>query len=197
MDCDEGLRRFVVSHGALRTILGRYLDQKPEHVRLVTHAGGKPRLAAPADISTICFSLSHSDEFALCAVTKDRDVGVDVEHVRPLSVWREIAARYFSPHEREALRDVPPARALETFFRYWTCKEAYSKALGQGVSRRWTQFSVFPVPGAVVEPSHDRIAVEDDDRFTLCPLEPDRGYVAAVAVRGVDWYLCCWRLHFE
>lgn len=192
MLCEEAGRRFVVSHGALRKILGRYLDERPEQIRLVTDARGKPHLASPANVPTICFSLSHSGEFALCAVTKGRDVGVDVEQIHPVSAWREIAARYFSRHEREALCAVSPDRTIEAFFQGWTRKEAYSKALGQGVSRRWTQFSVSLSPGAVVELSGAGTKVGDDGRFTLCPLEPETGYVAAVAAQGVGWHLRCW-----
>lgn len=125
-------------------------------------------------------------------MTKGLDVGVDVEQIRPISVWREIAARYFSRHERKALRAVSPDRALEAFFQGWTRKEAYSKALDQGVSRRWTQFSVSLTPGAVVELSGAGTKVGDGDRFTLYPLEPGVGYVAAVAVQGGSWHLRCW-----
>jgi 4'-phosphopantetheinyl transferase len=192
MLCEEAGRRFIVSHGALKKILGRYLDERPEQVRLVTDARGKPRLASSADAPAIYFNLSHSGEFALCAVTEGRDVGVDVERVRPVSAWREIAARYFSRREREALNAVSPDRTLEAFFQFWTRKEAYSKALGQGVSRRWTRFSVCLTPGVVVGLSGAGIEVGDDSQFTLCPLEPGPGYVAAVAAQGVGWHLRCW-----
>ena len=192
MLCEEAGRRFVVSHGALRKILGLYLDEKPEQIRLVTDAQGKPHLASPADAPTICFNLSHSSEFALCAVTQGRDVGVDIEQIHPISAWREIAARYFSRQEREALHAVSPDETLEAFFQGWTRKEAYSKALGQGVSRRWTQFSVPLTPGAVVELPGAGTKVSNDDRFTLCPLDPWAGYVAAVAAQGVGWHLHCW-----
>ena len=189
---EEARRRFVVSHGALRMILSHYLDERPKQICLVTDARGKPRLISPADAPTICFNLSHSGEFALCAMTKGRDVGIDVEQIRPISAWREIAARYFSRHEREALHAVSPDRTLEAFFQGWTHKEAYSKALGQGVSRRWTQFSVSLTPGTVVELSGAGTKVGDDGRFTLCPLEPGPGYVGAVAAQGVGWHLRCW-----
>jgi 4'-phosphopantetheinyl transferase len=192
MLCEEAVRRFVVSHGALRKILGLYVDERPERIRFVTDARGKPHLASPANAPTVYFSLSHSSEFALCAVTKGRDVGVDVEQVRPISAWREIVARYFSRQEREALHAVSPDQTLEAFFQGWTRKEAYSKALGQGVSRHWTQFSVSLMPGAVVELPGAGTKVGNDGRFTLCPLEPGAGYVAAVAAQGTGWHLHCW-----
>jgi 4'-phosphopantetheinyl transferase len=190
---EEAGRRFVTSHGALRSILARYLDERPEQIRLVTDARGKPHLTSRADTPTLCFSLSHSGELALCAVTRGRDVGVDIERIRPVSAWREIAARYFSQHEREALCSLSDDRSLDAFFQGWTHKEAYSKALGQGVSQCWTQFSVSLTPGAVTELPSAESDAGAEGRFTLCPLEPGPGYVAAVAARGVGWYLHCWQ----
>jgi 4'-phosphopantetheinyl transferase len=191
--CEEAGRRFVVAHGALRRILSRYLDARPEQIRVVTDAQGKPHLASRAGASTLCFSLSHSGECALLAVTKDRDVGVDVERIRPVSAWREIAARYFSKREREALWSLPNDRTLEAFFQGWTRKEAYSKALGRGVSQLWRQFSVSLAPGAATELPAAEPDTGAEGQFTLCALEMDPGYVAAVAAQGVGWHLSCWQ----
>jgi 4'-phosphopantetheinyl transferase len=193
MLCEEAGRRFVVSHGALRAILSRYLDTSPEKIHLVTDQQGKPHLESRAAVPTICFSLSHSGEFALCAVTKGRYVGVDIEWIRPVSAWREIAARYFSKGEQEALCSLSSDRTLEAFFRGWTRKEAYSKALGQGVSQRWTQFSVSLTPDAADELPGARPAEEGEGRFAIFPLEPGPGYVGAVAAQGVGWQLHCWQ----
>jgi hypothetical protein len=73
-----------------------------------------------------------------------------------VSVWLEIAARYFSAGENEALRSLAGDEAREAFFLGWTRKEAYSKALGEGISQRWTQFTVPLQPGAVAAPVEGR-----------------------------------------
>ena len=185
-------RRFVASHGALRTLLARYLDEKPERLRFRLDARGKPHLDPPAGTLSLRFSLSHSGELALCAVTEGRDVGVDVERIHPVSAWREIAARYFSADEQQALRALSGDRALEAFFRGWTRKEAYSKALGDGVSQAWTQFSVSLAPGAVTELAGAGTGAGQGGCFTLCPLQPGPGYVAAVAAQGAGWSLHSW-----
>jgi 4'-phosphopantetheinyl transferase len=118
-------------------------------------------------------------------------IGVDIERIRPVTAWREIAARYFSKREHEALCSLSNDRALEAFFRGWTRKEAYGKALGQGVSQFWTQFSVSLAPGAATELPIAGSEAGGEGRFTLCPLEPGPGYVAAVAAQGVGWHLRC------
>jgi len=186
-------RRFVVAHGALRHILSRYLDQEAQQIRFVAGARGKPHLASPAGAPAICFSLAHSGEFALCAVTADRHIGVDIERIRPVAAWREIAARYFSPDEQEALLALPPDRTLEAFFWAWTRKEAYSKALGKGVSQRWAQFSVSLTAEATDELPAVESETEGEGRFTILPLAPGAGYVAAVAAWGEGWRLRCWQ----
>lgn len=185
-------RRFVVSHGATRDILARYLAQPAEQIRFVTSARGKPHLAHPPGAPGLFFNLSHSGELALCALAQARDVGVDLEQIRPLKSWPQIAERYFSPGENEALGALSRDRAVEAFFRGWTRKEAYSKALGQGVSRQWAQFTVCLAAGATTELPAAGTGSGVQDVFTLWPLAPAEGYAAAVAARGTDWRPDCW-----
>lgn len=193
MLCDTAGRRFIASHGALRRILSRYRHERPEQIRFVTDARGKPHLASLAGAPTLRFSLSHSGESALVAVAEDRDVGVDIERIRPLSAWREIAARYFSKQERAALCALPQDRALDAFFQGWTRKEAYCKALGQGVSQRWRQFNVSLTPGVTTELPGAGPEAGLEGGFTVCPLAPGARHVAAVAARGAGWHLVCWQ----
>ncbi|MBN1642853.1 MAG: 4'-phosphopantetheinyl transferase superfamily protein [Anaerolineae bacterium] len=192
MQCADAQRQFVVSHGALRDILGRYpgLDS-PEQIRFAAGARGKPFLLSRVGAPAIGFNLSHSEAFALCAVTAGRDVGVDVERIRPVPAWREIAARYFADRERALLLALSGAPALEAFLRGWTRKEAYTKALGEGVSQRWTGFSISLTPAAAEDVL--RSEPEEEGWFTICPLEPGPGYVAALAARGTSWRLSCWQ----
>lgn len=190
---EEARRQFVISHGATRSILGRYLDQGPQEIRFVTGGRGKPHVVASAGAPALCFSLSHSGQVALCAVTEGREVGVDVEQVRPVSAWRHIAASYFSVDENRALGSVGDDEAREAFFRIWTRKEAYSKALGEGVSQRWRQFTVSLQPRAAAVMADVAVGAGPEGTFTIFPLAPGPGYVAALAVRGAGPRLSCWQ----
>lgn len=191
--CEDSGRRFVAAHGALRRILSRYLDESPDRICLVRDARGKPHLASGAGAPALCFSLSHSDEVALVAVTQDGDVGVDVERIRQVSAWREIAARYFSEREREALCSLADDGTPEAFFHCWTRKEAYSKALGRGVSQLWREFSVSLATSATTVLHGAGSEAGASGQFTLRPLDAGAGYVAAVAAPGVESHLCHWQ----
>jgi len=184
--------RFIVSHGATRRILSRYLHTEPEAIRFTTSARGKPAVVATDLSPPIRFSLSHSEDVALCAVARDRELGVDVERLRPVAPWRHIADRTFAQDEIQALRAVDEERAGEAFLRCWTRKEAYSKARGEGITGRWTQFAVSLEPDAVTLVRDDAPTAASLGPFALVPLDPGPGYVGALAVQGTGGRFACW-----
>jgi 4'-phosphopantetheinyl transferase len=184
--------RFIVAHGLLRTILGGYLGVVPRQLRFCYGAYGKPGLAPECD-TALSFNLSHAHELALFAITRDRAVGVDIEHTRPGIASIAIAERFFSPHEVAALQAIPDAQRSLAFFTCWTRKEAYIKARGEGLSLPLDQFEVSLAPGApaaLLDVAGDQ---RERDRWQLRALDPGPGYVAALAVEGRGWALQCWQ----
>jgi len=185
--------RFIVAHGLLRTILGGYLGVAPRQLSFCYGAHGKPALA-PERGAALSFNLSHAHELALYAITRERAVGVDIEHMRPGIADIAIAERFFSPHEVAALQALPNAERGLAFFTCWTRKEAYIKARGEGLSLPLDQFEVSLTPGAPAA----LLDVADDqrerDRWELQALDPGPGYVAALAVEGHGWALHCWQI---
>lgn len=185
-------KRFVAGRGLLRTLLGRYLDMAPGAIQFQYGPQGKPALAAGCGDGSLAFNLSHSHDMALYAFARRRAVGVDVEQVRPLAEAVNIARRFFSPQEVAAMQAAPAAQREMVFFEIWTRKEAYIKALGEGLSRPLRGFSV-----ALGEERAPLRYVEGDAaeaaRWRLAPLFPGPGYVAAVAVEGDGWRLRCWQ----
>jgi len=185
--------RFVAARTALRTILGECLDVEPRMVSLRYGPRGKPELAVPFERTGLRFNVSHSDSLVLCAVAGQRRVGVDIERLRSLPDLEAIAERMFSPRERQALRRLPPAQRHEGFFNCWTRKEAYIKALGEGLAYPLDRFTVSLAPGAP-----PRLEEVPDDpaevgRWTLAALGPEPGYAAAVAIEGRPARLVCAR----
>ncbi len=121
--------RFMAARGILRTLLSRYLDQPPEQLQFSYSDRGKPCLNNPLQ-----FNVSHSENLALYALTCDRMIGIDVEHLRPVENLEGLTQRFFSAREHDAIAQLPPEHRERSFFRYWTCKEAYLKATGEGLS---------------------------------------------------------------
>ncbi|HUT18859.1 MAG TPA: 4'-phosphopantetheinyl transferase superfamily protein [Anaerolineae bacterium] len=179
--------RFIVGRGTLRSILGRYLNTEPGRVQLCYGPHGKPHLREESNQATIRFNLAHSHQLAIYAFARTREVGIDLEYIRPVPRLQQIAASVFSARENALLSGLPASQQQEAFYLCWTCKEAYVKAKGLGLEHPLEQFDVSLVPG---EPAR-LLRVESDpgdtSRWSLRWLEPAPGYVAALAVEGHDW----------
>lgn len=181
-------REFTVGRGMLRTLLGRYLDADPRRLEFGYGPHGKPVLASGG----LRFNLSHSGSLALYAVARERELGVDIEEHRPLDDAEQIAERFFSRAENEAFRALPPELRNEAFFLCWTRKEAYIKAIGEGLSLPLHEFDVSLAPGEPARLLGARDAAQAL-RWTLRGLDPAPGYAAAIVVEGSGWELACWR----
>jgi 4'-phosphopantetheinyl transferase len=180
-------RRYVVARGCLRRLLGEYLSIPPAQVTLSATEFGKPYLADPA--SGIRFNVAHSDDLALFAFARGREIGVDVERERPEVNWQELAQQYFAPDEYAALTTEPCTfDRREAFFRCWTRKEAYVKALGLGMQAPLDGFAVTTAPDSaeLLHTAHDPA---QQSRWDLHNLSPAAGFAAALTVEGRNWRL--------
>ena len=177
-------RRFVVGRGVLRSLLGRYLDVRPEDVRFIYGPYGKPALDDAHGGGALRFNASHSHELGVFAFAQDHEVGIDVEFIKHDFATEEIAERFFSEYEVGVLRALPGDEQAAAFFRCWTRKEAYIKAIGSGLSHPLDQFDVTLAPhedAALLRDHRDPQAVT---RWTLHNLEVSDGYVAALVAGG-------------
>ena len=176
---------FIAARGILRDLLARYSGCVPRNIEFVYGPHGKPALADRATPYLLRFNLSHSHGLALIAVTREREIGVDVEKIQPERAGEEIANRYFSPAEAEELRTLPADLRPEGFFLCWTRKEAYVKALGEGLRFPLDRFQVSLSPGKPAQLHGDaglRWSIEAfDPSFNSEPR-----YVAAVISEGQD-----------
>ncbi|MGE0679978.1 MAG: 4'-phosphopantetheinyl transferase superfamily protein [Candidatus Binatia bacterium] len=139
-------RRFIVRHAALRTILAAYSGVPVYNLSFQVDHYGKPELDASFVDSPLYFNLSHSDELAVIAVSRIGPLGVDIERIRPLSDLEAIATQYFSPAEQAAILRLPAEQRLLAFYRCWTSKEAFIKALGMGLQFELNRFDVSVSP---------------------------------------------------
>jgi len=177
---DVDRNRFVAARAMLRGILGRALGVTPESVAFVYGTHGKPALAPPLDESGLRFNLSHSAGKALMAWTDGAEIGADLELVRPVRYGVKIARRFFSDDEQAAFAGLEEALWDETFFRCWTRKEAFIKAIGDGLSYPLRSFSV-PMAAAA---SREPVRVGGDPmgagRWFLSTVDAGAGFLAAV-----------------
>ena len=183
-------QRFIAAHGALRDVIARYLETQPERISYAYNAFGKPALGPEFD-GRLKFNLSHSNGFALIAITADSDVGVDVEHVRAHADFAAIASGFFSAAEVEHLTALPSPLCAEAFLSCWTKKEAYLKASGEGLAKPLNRFSV-PLTSDCETPAYFYAASADigpAKRWSLYTLKPAPDYIGAVAIEGTGWRL--------
>jgi 4'-phosphopantetheinyl transferase len=184
---------FIVARGVLRAILGGYLKRAPECLSFCYSSHGKPALAGESDGDAIRFNVSHSHGIALYAVTRGREVGIDLERIRSNLAVAEIAERFFSRREAAMLRTLSTEEQREAFFRCWTRKEAYLKARGEGLSLSLDQIDVSLAPGEPDVVPGTQPDSSEASRWSLQELTPAPGYVAALAVEGHGWCLACWQ----
>jgi 4'-phosphopantetheinyl transferase len=167
----EDAERYLSAHGALRLILSNALSCDPHALHFGTGENGKPFL----DDRRLDFNLSHSGDIALIAVAWKRQVGVDIEQLRPLADLGALTARVCNERERATLAGLAEAHRERAFFALWTRKEALAKATGQGIAAVFRDDSDAPVAA--------------EDGWTLVEVSDLPGYAACVAAEGTGWQL--------
>ena len=192
----EHRRRFIVGRGQLRTLLGKYVDQEPAKVGFEYTNLGKPSFAPGVSDPHIEFNFTNSYDWAMLAVTLGTELGIDMERIREMSNMEGLARRFFAQPEIDAITaHISHSKRQQGFFRCWTRKEAFLKAIGTGLT--------FPL---------DRVCVTVDDRddmriewidsededaegWTLRHIEPVEDFVGALARKDhandvESWHWC-------
>ena len=190
----DAQERAIISHRVLRAILGRYLGTAPARLEFDRNPNGKPFLARTSGSTfgerEICFSLSRSRGMALYAFAHEREVGVDVEQVRPISKIEQAAERIFSARERTEFYALPEEGRQQAFFKAWTRKQAFVKAIGHGSTMPSNEVEVSMAEPALL------FSVRGDPqeivRWHMWGLHPGDGYAAALVVESPPCQLLCW-----
>ena len=195
---EQHRRQYLVGRGALRTLLAAYLGIFPERVRFTYGPRGKPFLAdQAAGEGSLFFNLSNSSELALVGFVRGAEIGVDVEFMKPMSDLEQIAERFFSLSERETLRGLPHEKKPEGFFNCWTRKEAYLKAMGEGLAAPLDSFDVTLAPGEPPRMLTLQGDAERAARWCFQCFRPAEEYIAALAIEGKpagggEWKVSTW-----
>ena len=136
--------KFFFYRTSLRKILSLYLSVNPQEIIFEYGEFGKPRVLN--NVASIEFNLSHSGNLGIVGITKKLVIGVDVEILNSLDNLNAIVQQYFSKYEWKKFRIFPEQKKFIYFYRLWTCKEAYIKALGAGLSYPLDKFSIDFLP---------------------------------------------------
>ncbi|HEV8587653.1 MAG TPA: 4'-phosphopantetheinyl transferase superfamily protein [Pyrinomonadaceae bacterium] len=174
-------RRFKIAHGSLREVLARYLNLPAAELTFGQTHYGKPFLVNPEALGLL-FNMSHSEDLAVIAVAREREVGIDVEFMRADFATNEVAEHFFSVAELYTLSGLDPHQRTRAFFDCWTRKEAYVKARGEGLSMPLDVFDVSLAPDSPAALLRNRKDESETSRWILSDIELPADYVGALAI---------------
>ena len=179
-------RRFIVSRGILRSLLGDYTATTPDRVAIRILPGGKPVLVDDVDSARLHFSLSHCDDMIALAFSST-EVGIDIQRQEDFEDMPRVVANFFSPEEAITFEHLADHERSHFFFRTWVRKEAYTKATGQGLAIEPSTLTVSTLPSSSVRITREDNSVYLDDRYQIHEIDGLAGYSAAVAVASGSW----------
>jgi 4'-phosphopantetheinyl transferase len=179
----EDRQQFIARHGMLRMLLGCYQSVKPGDLRFYDGKNGKPKVANFPDKRTIHFNLSHSEGVALFAFARNHEIGVDLERIREIPEMEQIVDRFFSAREKTFFRALPQDMKRDAFLNCWTRKEAFIKAIGEGLSWPLDTCDVASVPGKGDASLLRAGGPGEVPAWSLHTFRPAREFVGALAVK--------------
>jgi 4'-phosphopantetheinyl transferase len=176
-------KRFMLVRSNLRSILSQYIGVPAGSIQFAYGIYGKPRLAT-AEKLQLEFNLTHSGDYALCAVTKNHSIGIDIEKIRHEDPdhYLRLATRFFSKIESDALRATPVGDQRLFFFSCWTRKEAYLKRHGLGLRLPLSGFTVNIDPNESARLIDTPWKPQDLMITSLQDISAPLGYSAALAI---------------
>ena len=177
---------FIAARGTLRLLLAQYLHMEPGQIQFEYTPTGKPFLSRKTNIPNISFNLSHSNGLALYAIAKNRLIGIDIEYMRPIADFEQVSATTFSAFENNQLQSIADHHKTQAFFNCWTRKEAFIKAIGDGMSFPLDQFDVSLRPDEPARLLRISGSEEKARRWSMFGWQPAAEYVAALVVEGAD-----------
>ena len=178
-------RRFIIARGTLRILLGSYLSIPYRDIVFGYTAHGKPYLSQPMAIDDLRFNLSHARELAVYAFTHRSRIGIDIEYQRPLPNVTQLAATVFSPHELAVFEALPDHLQLPAFYTCWTRKEAFIKAIGDGLSYPLDRFDVSLAPDEPAQLLRIWGKPHSHQCWTMDSCVPAKRYTGAIAVENM------------
>jgi 4'-phosphopantetheinyl transferase len=177
--------RFIIARGMLKKLLSEQLHLTPQKIKFIHGKYGKPGLKPTQNPQNLHFNLSHSHELIVYTFAFNQNIGIDTEYIKPISSMSGLVKRFFSKNENTQFFNLPQAKHLEAFYKCWTSKESYLKALGLGITNHLSHFSVD------VNPDTPPKLLQTDSPKILKPLhlekiDSPKNYYSVLAYRPIN-----------
>jgi 4'-phosphopantetheinyl transferase len=176
--------RYIVARGELRRLLGQRMRMPPEDIEFRYGAHGKPEIQNGLSKEDLRFNVSHCEDVAIYGFTRGRRIGIDVEAIRHLPDADDVAARCFSARELEDYRALDSSEKHTGFFNCWTRKEAFVKAVGEGLGYSLGDFDVSLVPGEPARILRVGSSTKDTCGWKLRDIRLVPGFAAALVIES-------------
>lgn len=177
-------RRYIFGRGILRTLIANYLKINASKIAFIYGAYGKPALEKAYQNKILQFNLAHSNDWALYIFGWDRPLGIDLEHIRPLQDADDFAKQFFSQEESSWISSVSIDQKWNAFYKLWTCKEAFLKANGSGLTVPLNEAEIFIKDDNSAKLTSFGRNLEEAAKWRLEIFNPTDNYQAAIAVEG-------------
>lgn len=186
---EKDRRTFIIARGILRSLIGKYLKINPAAISFHYSRFGKPGIL---DNNCLRFNISHSENMVLCAFAKKFDIGVDVEFINPDIEVKDIAANFFSVNEIRNLLALPANQQTLGFFNCWTRKEAFIKAVGEGLSFPLDKFEVSLKPGEPAKLLSTDWEPNAVSKWSMYAMTPNENFVGSLAIESAVHEIKLW-----
>ncbi len=180
----EARQQFVITRHTLRSLLGAYLNTRPEKILFQTNQFGKPSIRS--SFPSLHFNVSHSGQQGLIAITKQGEVGVDIEQHRKIEDLQGMAKMIFNREDLWVWQTLPAAEQTPAFYRAWTGKEAVAKALGCGLNIDLKELHVKVTEGTQTQLLETPPFLGPIQHWYLTKINVTSGYYAALTTKGSD-----------
>jgi len=181
---DKHRHTYLISHALVRGALSRMTEVEPAQFSFTTNAYGKPFIATPTQHQSLHFNLSHTEGLAAVAISRQTELGVDVENIQRQDMTQEIAEQFFASEECQAVAQASEAERTIKMLEFWTLKESYIKAVGSGLSIALDSFA-FKLATAAQPACLTRLDGQDSNRqaWRFWQGQPTEHHLMALGVK--------------
>lgn len=181
---EKDCHRYLVTRAMIRSLLSQYGEYEPAEWRFTAGKWDKPEICVSQNPQKLRFNISHTDGMICCVITRELDIGVDVESTHRKGEWVRIAHRYFSASEEQELTSQPWQSQRSRFFDYWTLKESYIKACGMGLAIALRDFSFRFQPLGTVDIEFAAGRIDDPRLWNFCTLLTAADFKISIGIKG-------------